>query len=497
MIDIAAKGVSAAKWGAGSTAGRFALQLGAQVVLARVLGPATYGIFGLGLVVFTFSNFLAIFGFGWALMQLVELREEDVRFSFTWQLVAGAAAGVALYFAAPFLATYFHDLRVLPVMRWLSLACVLNAAASPASNLLSRDMNFRALGLIDVASYALGYIGVGIPLALAGAGVYSLVAAWLVQSGVKMGASFLMRPHSLRPLFWYDGAPVIFSMGSTVFATNLVNWFLNNLDSLIIGRLLNVRAVGLYNVGYNLANTPNSLLLGALQPAFFAAGARLQNDSQRLGKAYLQVVSTIWVLVAPAFVFLSIIAVDLVRFVYGPRWIEAGAVLSILFLAMPIYVTWGMSTPVLWNTGRKSYESLLQLPILLIAVVAFYRFAPMGIRAASLVAAGLLVARGLVVGTAAFRAVGLHVRDLFPHLLRSALLSSVTAAGALLGQHIVSRIGIPLLSLASASVVAPLVVLAVVWTWPAVLGDHTAAMVVRFVPKLRIFLGVPDAAPIH
>lgn len=497
MIDIAAKGISAAKWGTGSTMGRFALQLGAQVVLARVLGPATYGIFGLGLVVFTFSNFLATFGFGWALMQLVELREEDVRFSFTWQLVSGSAAGVALYFAAPLLAGYFHDLRVLPVIRWLSLACVLNAAASPASNLLSRDINFRAIGLIDVASYAVGYIVVGIPLAFAGAGVYALVAAWLVQSGVKLAASFLLRPHSLRPLFWYDGASIIFAMGSTVFVTNLVNWFLNNLDSLMIGRLLNVRAVGLYNVGYNLANTPNTLLLGALQPAFFAAGARLQTEPQRLGKAYLQVVSTIWVLVAPVFVFLSIIAADLVRFVYGPKWLEAGAVLSILFLAMPIYVTWGMSTPVLWNTGRRNYEALLQLPILVVAVAAFYHFAPMGIRAASLVAAGLLVARGLVVGTAAFRAVDLHARDLTPHLLRSALLCVVTAAGALLGQHAVARFGMPFVSLATASLAAPLLPLAVLWTWPAVLGDHTSAVVVRFVPKLRNFLGVLDAAPVR
>jgi O-antigen/teichoic acid export membrane protein len=346
---------------------------------------------------------------------------------------------------------------------------------------------------VDVASYALGYIVVGITLAVAGAGVYSLVAAWLVQSCMKLVGSFILRPHSLRLLFWYDRASTMLSVGSTVFVTNLANWFLNGLDRLLIGRLLNAKAVGLYNVAYNLANTPNSLLLTALQPAFFSAGARMQDDPQRLGRAYLQMVATIWVLVAPLFIFFSLISSDLVRVLYGARWTDAGGVLALLFLVMPMYATWGLSTPVLWNTGRKHYETLLQLPLLLIAVLAFYRFAPIGIHAAALVAVGLLASRGLVMGVAAFRAVGLRLSDLFPHLLRGVLLSSLAAGGARLGQYATSRLGAPLVSLVSASLVALVLVLAVVCAKPGILGGHAAAMVVRFVPKLRGFLRVPDS----
>jgi O-antigen/teichoic acid export membrane protein len=494
MINVAKKGVFAAKWSAASTLGRMALQLGAQVILARRLGPEIYGVFGIGLVVFTFSNFLATFGFGWALLQLIDLREDDIRFTFTWQLASGTAAGLALYFLAPLLASYFHDLRVQPVIQWLAVACVLNAAASPASNLILRDMNFRASGSIDVVSYALGYIGVGIPLAWAGAGVYSLVAAWLVQSCTKLVGSFILRPHSLQPLFWYDRASIMFSVGSMVFVTNLINWFLINLDRLMTGRLLNAHAVGLYNVGYNLANTPNTLLFST-QPAFFSASARLQEDPQRIGRAYLQVVATIWVLVVPLFVFLALISTDLVRLLYGPRWTEAGGVLAILSLAMPVYLTYGMSTPVLWNTGRKHYESLLQLPLLLMAVFAFYQFAPRGIHAAALVAAGLLASRGLVVGVAAFRAVGLRFGALFPHLLRGALLSTLVGGGVRLGQYAASRLGSPVVSLVAAGLAALVLVLGAVCARPAVLGGHAAAMVVRFVPRLRRFLGVPDAVP--
>jgi lipopolysaccharide exporter len=496
MTNIARRGVTAVKWSAASTVAIIGLQMVTQVFLARRLGPDIYGIFSIGLVVFGFSNFLATFGFGWALQQLVELRDEDVRFAFTWQLASGAAAGLALFALAPELAGFFHDYRVEPVLRWLALACVLNAATSPASNLLSRDLNFRARGMIDVASYALGYIGVGIPLAIAGAGVYSLVAAWLVQSGVKLVASFVWRPHSLRLLFWYDRASTMFGVGSTVFVTNLGNWVLNNLDRLLIGRLLNATAVGLYNVAFNFANRPNSLLVNALQPAFFSASARLQDDPRRLRQAYLHVVATVWVLVTPLFVFLSFISLDLVRVLFGLRWIEAAGPLAVLFLAMPMYVTWAVSTPVLWNTGRKQYEVLLQLPLLLLAVPAFYQFAPLGLFAAALVAAGLLASRGLVVGVAAFRAVGLRFSDLLPHLLRGTLLSILAGGGAWLGQRAVLGLGAPLASLISGNLGALILVAGVVGVWPAVLGGHAGAVVVRFVPRLRTLLRLPATVPV-
>ena len=205
MSNLAKEGVRAVKWSAVSTAARFVLQLVAQVVLARILGPENYGVFGIGMVVLTLSNFLSNFGFGWNLLHKKNLTTEDIRFAFTWQLIAGGSSMVALYFSAPFLAEYFREPRVLGVIQWLSLASLMSAATSPASNLLQRDLNFKAVGLIQVGSYAIGYLMVGIPMALAGLGVQSLVAAWLVQTGVALVASYAIRPHSLVPLFHFSG----------------------------------------------------------------------------------------------------------------------------------------------------------------------------------------------------------------------------------------------------------------------------------------------------
>lgn len=493
MSALSQSGVAAVKWSALSTLARFGLQLVAQVVLARTLGPEVFGIFGIGMVVLTFAAFFSGFGFSWSLMQRITLTEEDIRFAWTWQLIVGLATMLAVYLLAPLLAGYFREPRAQPVIEWLSLACLLSAAAAPATYLLQRDLNFRAVGLIQVGSYGAGYVAVGMPMALLGWGASALVAAWLVQAAVVLVASYALKPHAVRPLLWYGGAHAAMGTGRAVFFTNIVNWTLNNLDRVLIGRLLNAHALGLYNAAYNLAALPNSLLLGALQPAFLAAGARLQHDVPRLGRVYFQILATILVLVLPAFVFLALIAPDLVHLLYGATWREAGWVLQILFLSMPAYILWGISTPVLWNTRRKYHEAALQLPLVGLGALAFYLLAGQGLRAAASVAAMLLVLRAVVIGVAACRALDLRVTALLPHAARGLLFSALCSAGVLASQQAIAPLGLPLLSLAMSTLMALSLLVALVTVRPQLLGDQTITMVLQFFPGLTRLLRSPAA----
>jgi len=489
--ELGKSGVSAFKWSALSTGSRFVLQVVAQVILARTLGPEAYGVFAIGMVVLTFANFVSGFGFSWSLLQRANVSDDDIRFAWTWQLVVGAGTMLALYVAAPWLAHYFREPRAQSVIEWLSLACLLSAAASPATYLLQRDLDFRRVGLIQVGSYAVGYVAVGVPMALLGWGTASLVAAWLVQCAVVFVASYIAKPHRILPLFWYQDAGAALTTGRAVFLTNVVNWVLNNLDRILIARLLNAHALGLYNVAYNLATQPNALLLGALQPAFLAAGARLQNELQRLGRAYQQILAAVMVLTVPAFVFLALLSPDIVLILYGRQWREAGEVLGILFLAMPAYVIWGISTPVLWNAGRKHHEFALQVPIIALGLLGFYFFARHGIQAAAAVAAALLVARAVVMATAAFHALKLSPLSVLPDAARGLLLAVVCVACVLTTQEAVARFDMPLLSVAASTVTTCLVLTVMLIIRPHILGEHTNNMIIRFFPRLENRLGKP------
>jgi PST family polysaccharide transporter len=431
--NINKQSVSAVKWSALGSIAQYGLSLGTQIILARLLGPENYGLFAMGVIVLTFSNFLSNFGFAWGLIQLQDLTTQDIRFAFTWQLISGGLVAGMLYLFAPEVAEYFKEPRVDPIVRWLSLACIISAITAPANNLLRRNLDFRWINIIQVISYSIGYLAIGIPLAYYGAGVWSLVAAWLSQAFLMLIMTFIRHPHSIRPLFWYDGAKAMSGVGFTVFITNLCNWALDNLDRILLGRFLDSHAVGLYSVGYNLASTPNKLLIGALQPAFLTAGAKFQAEPERLRRAYLPVIASVWVLIAPLFVLFAIIADDLVGFLYGAAWQLTSVVLAILALSMPVYITWAMSTPILWNTNGKQFESLLQLPVLVLAVVALYAFADKGVVVVSLITAGILCVRSLVITTAACRRLKIGGQHLLPFFARGWAVALLVAFGTFAG----------------------------------------------------------------
>ncbi|HRJ80031.1 MAG TPA: oligosaccharide flippase family protein, partial [Planctomycetota bacterium] len=228
---MASRAISAFLWGTGGGTVRIALQIGAQVVLARLLGPTEYGVFALGTLVITFSFFFADFGMAYGLIQKPNIDANDIRFVFTWQIIIGAVVTAGVIALAGPIASFFDEPRAEDVVRVLAGLCLINAVAAPAMNLLKRELDYRALQLSLIASYFVGFLLVGIPLAVAGHGVWALVAAWMVQALLGAAIAYAQVRHPVAPLLWYAGASSQGRYGGLVLATNLVNWCLANYSS--------------------------------------------------------------------------------------------------------------------------------------------------------------------------------------------------------------------------------------------------------------------------
>ncbi len=143
---LAGRAQRAMAWSALTTAARFVLQLGAQVALARLLGPGPYGVYGLGIAVLTFATFLAGTGFSYSLLLREHMTPADIRLAFTWQLLAGGGCALAMVLAAPRLAGFFGEPNLAPMLQWLALACLLTAASGTAVCLLQRELTSAAWG---------------------------------------------------------------------------------------------------------------------------------------------------------------------------------------------------------------------------------------------------------------------------------------------------------------------------------------------------------------
>lgn len=411
QASLGTRSISAFLWGGGGAFLRLFMQMAAQIVLARLLGPEQYGLFAMSVVVMSFSAFFSDIGMAYGLIQQKTLDDTHVRFVFGWQLVLGTAVALGLALLAQPLAVFFREPRLLAIILALAPLAFLQAISAVSLNLLKRELDFKALQIAQTVSYFLGYVCLGIPLALAGKGVWALVAAWAAQSLVSLVLMYRVARHPLAPLFTHPDARSMGHFGGTVLLTNLTNWLLGNVDRTVVARTLDSASMGLYSNAYNLVNTPASTMLGFMQPVMYSACARVQEDPQRIRKAYLMLMAGIGLTVMPVFFAMSAVSETLVLALYGQHWAQAAEVLRPIALAMPIALLWGITTPVLWNTGRVTLEFKMQLPLAGLWLLGAWMAAQVSLAALAWTVLGLFVLRTLVFTQLAIRQIAVRWRD--------------------------------------------------------------------------------------
>ncbi len=471
MKDLGHRSISAVFWGGGGTALRLLLQIGTQIVLARALGPAQYGLFAIAAIVISLSNFFSDIGLAYGLIQKETVSEEELRFVFTWQLLLGLLVTAAITALSGPLAQLLGNASAQGLIAALAGVCLLNALSAPALNMLKRQLDFRRIQLANVTSYAVGYVLVGVPVALLSGSVWALVLAWLVQAGLSLVLLYAAHRHPLRPRLWFPGALGMARYGATVFATNLVNWSIGNIERVLIARFFATREVGLYATAYNLMYAPMSSLLGITQPVFFSSGARMGEDPQRVVRTYLALVGLVAVLALPACAGLAAVAETLILALYGPAWQEAAPLLVPLALAMPLFLLWGLTTPMLWLGGRASSEFRLQLPMAVAWVLVSLLAAQVSVLCVAWAVLGLFLLRYLLILATAHRLLKLPLLRLGQSLAQGVLLALICSGALALIDHGLSTAGL------AAPVRLPLLVLGGACTLGALL-----ALVPRLVP---------------
>lgn len=436
QADLKGRSITAVLWGTGATIVRIGVQVVSQIVLARILGPDQYGLFAAALVVVFFSAFFSDVGLSYGLIQRKTIDDADIRFVFTWQVLLGLAVGGLLFLASPWLADYYSDPRLTPILRWLSLTCLINSLGATAGALLKRDLDFKSLNIGTLVSYVVGFFVVGIPLAMAGAGVEALVAAFLSQSFVNQAISYAYRRHALRPLLWYPGARQALGFGGTVLVTNLINWVMSSIDRVVIGRTFAMTGVGLYSTVYNLINMPAMTAIGLVQSVLYSASSQVQDDRARLQSGFRTMFAMMALFGGAVFCAVAAVAPTFIAALYGDKWAGAEQLVVPLALAMPLFLLMGMAIPAMWASGNAQLEFRLQIPVAIgwaAFVVLLARQGSLELMAWGVVAMFLL--RAIVIVGATLRCIGLSPRVLVRPLLAGVLVSGFVALACAVVDH--------------------------------------------------------------
>jgi len=306
------------------------MQIGYVAVMARLLEPAAFGLVAMAHVVLRFGSYFAQMGMGQALIQKTELTKENIRAAFTSSVVLGFIFFVIIYFLAPLSIYIFNDIKVIPIVRIMALSFVLTGLSTTALSLLRRGFRFKELAIVEIGSYIIGYIGVGIISAILGFGVWSLVFAALSQAFIMAIISYLIVRHSLKLLFKWKHHKALFSFGSKVSIISFFEFIQANIDTIFIGKFFTASALGFYNRGYRLINLPLQFLTSSSSRVIYPAFSKIQNDKVKLRQNYLKAIMLLAQVLFPLVAVATVGANVIILTVLGPKWQASIPILRIL-----------------------------------------------------------------------------------------------------------------------------------------------------------------------
>ena len=352
---MAARGL---KWQTLTVVGRQMLSLAVFAALARLLEPESFGLVGLIGIFLAFIGIFADQGISTALIQREELSPEHIDSAFWFNLGSSVALCLATIALAAPIAGFFGEPRLVPLLRVSSLALVINAAAAVHSTLFVRDMDFRRPAVRALLAAAIGGV-VGISMALAGFGVWSLVGQQL--AGASAGALFLWAVSKYRPSLRFSPRHFrdLFGISFSVFITAIL-WFLSTrLDQVVVGRFAGAAELGIYVIAAKGPDLAQLLTHQPIADISLPALSRLQNDLPRMCEAIYSGMRLNALVSFAVFVGIAAVASDLIPLLFGTKWSGASIYCSLLCLYALVNVLQVFFHPALLASGGIGWYLVL------------------------------------------------------------------------------------------------------------------------------------------
>lgn len=357
------------KWLVAGNISRRVLEFAYGVILARLLVPADFGMI---VTVQVFTGVVGLFatgGMGQALIRAKEADDNDFTAIFTFQFCLGALIYLGFFLAAPFLADYLENPLYEDLIRVSTIIFLLRPFTLIRNTWLSRQMRFKVLTYMRLAAGVMtGLFSVG--MAWYGMGVWSLTLSGLFATFIMNLVMSRFIPIRLR--FNPDMAIIRKhgSFGMKITANDFITYLRNEAKHLIISKLAGPAFLGLFNKAESMARMPNQMMMPATMEPLFRAMSKVQDNLDQIKYMFHRAVTLLMAYTASLYALLWWIAEPFIALVYGEKWVDAGAPMSILALGgffLNVIFPCGVVLAVRNRLGREMVAQIINLAFIIAA----------------------------------------------------------------------------------------------------------------------------------
>jgi O-antigen/teichoic acid export membrane protein len=327
-----------------------------SIILARLLAPHDMGVFAIAMATIGILNTVAAFGVGTYVVRAVDLTPNTLASAFTVNTLISCILGGVIYAAALIERFYFGQVDVADVLGPLALAPIVNTLSFLPSTMLQREMNYKALALINAGKIVVSSI-VTVILAFYGFRYMSLAYGNLASVVVGVLWVNLIVRHYEGFRLSFGESRKIAAFGFQMMSIGGVATMAMRLSDIILGNLLGLAALGLYSRASGISVLIFDNIYGAITRVLFVQLSADFREKGILRDTFLRGFEMITALIWPLLIGLAVLSRPVVYIVYGEKWLGAALPLSFLMIAQFIVICFGMN----WELFVLRYETARQV----------------------------------------------------------------------------------------------------------------------------------------
>ena len=341
-------------------------------ILARLLSPEDYGVFTMVVVVSSFAVIFKDLGLSTATVREKNITHAQVSNLFWINALIGLISMVVIWVAAPGMVWFYHDTRLTAIAWVLSLSFLFGGLTVQHQALLKRQMQFGKIAMITVFSSAASSL-LGIIIAWFQGNYWALVWMQVSQNLIVMLGFWYATG-------WMPGLPTgkagtrkFIRVGLDIAGLNAFSTVTQQIDKIIIGRIADASALGLYNKAQQIPE----LISGQIRLAFFAVAlpalSSLQDERERFAEYYYKFLAIVCWTTMPLSAFCFVFAEEIILLYFGPKWYGAVIFMRIFSLnsfLMPALTTMDQIPLALGYSRRYLFAGIFR-SVALVGAVAF------------------------------------------------------------------------------------------------------------------------------
>lgn len=333
-MNLKKQAFSGVKWTALSTITLTIVQLVQLVILARLLNPEDFGLIALVMVVIGFSQLFIDMGVSNAIIYKQQASENDLSTLYWLNILLGLCFYILLFFITPYIAQFYENQKLTPLINLVSLTFLVRPLGQQFMVLLQKELKFEIISKIEIISRLIAF-AIVIYSAVIGYGVYSLAFGSIIYAVCTTVGYIFFGRKLYRPRFYFKISEVreFINFGLFQMGDKFLNYIASQMDTILIGKLLGVEILGVYNIAKQLTSKPYGIINPVITKVTFPIMAKIGDNIIKLKTLFIKLMSYISYLNISIYFLIMILAEPIVMLVFGVKWKDAIPLVQILSMA--------------------------------------------------------------------------------------------------------------------------------------------------------------------